>query len=252
MSRKRKQKRRHSIPVQPLKSETAKRKEQSNNPTTLSLTPLITCLALVLIGGVVNGIQTNRWTVNSDITEAAARLEHVPTTFGDWEGQDLHMDEEQLKRAGAAGHVQRTYRNRVTGDQVILTLLCGQRGPLALHPPTVCFIGAGWNLEQQPKRHTLTDGDETPLGDFQVTIFRRESTTSSVRMRTCWAWNATGNWQAPDSPRFAFAKSAHLYKIYVSSQLPARDASSSEPLFTDSPSSRFLRAFLPVLKNLNI
>ena len=53
----------------------------------------------MLIGGVVYGLQSNRWTASQDVEQAAARLRNVPLDFGDWEGRDIEIPQNQLDQA---------------------------------------------------------------------------------------------------------------------------------------------------------
>jgi Protein of unknown function (DUF3485) len=218
--------------------------------------PPAVAIAVVLIAGVVHGLQTNRWISSSELEEAAARLDDVPYQFGDWTGTDQDVSEDQMKQAGAVAHLHRVYRNSKTGQAVDVMILCGPHGPISLHPPEVCFTGAGYALEDTPEPTGVTAADgKKEQGRFFVCRFKKSTPTAVSRMRTCWAWNSEGRWESPDDPRYAFAGTGHLYKIYVSESLPpaaknSRDKSSEE--FDQGVCSSFLRDFLPVLKKAGI
>ena len=252
MSRSKRRKKQSRIPeYRPAQWNDAQRAEP--RPTTGNWRPPAVAIILMLIGGVVYGLQSNRWTASQDVEQAAARIQNVPLDFGDWEGRDIEIPQNQLDQAGAVGHLHRVYKNRTTGDEVLVMVLCGPHGPIALHPPTVCFTGAGWKLEEPPEATAVKDAEQKgELGSFFVTRFRKTTPTSASRMRTCWAWNGDGRWESPESPRFAFAGSRHLYKIYVSTRLSPEANSDAEEAFDKGICIKFLREFLPVLKKAGI
>jgi len=70
--------------------------------------------------------------------------------------------------------------------------------------------------------------------------FKKEG-VSPEYLRVFWSWNATGKWQAPQSPRITFLlKGSILYKLYIVHRLARLDA----PLKED-PSQDFLKVLLP-------
>lgn len=249
MARKRKRKRKN--PASPIgvvavkKPDAPADKDPSRVPVWLR--PAL-AVALILVSGVIYGLQTNRWSASEDVQKAAAKLKDVPATLGDWESTDSEIPERQLKIAGAAGYVSRVYRNRIDGRQVHVMMLCGPHGPISLHPPTVCFTGAGWKT-QNLKKQAVEYGTEKSSGQFQVGRFQRQSSSGKTQMTTFWAWNSDGAWQCPDRPRFAFAGVPHLYKLYVSVIGPATEEADTKQTET---SVAFLRLLLPALQKAGI
>jgi len=216
-------------------------------------------VVLALGSGMLYGLQTHRWTIDTRVREAAEKLDRVPRIIGDWEGRDIEISEEQLEQAAAVGYINRRYRNSVTGEEVSVMVLCGPSGPISLHPPTVCFTGAGWKMDDLKretvlKRETGDDnGPDNRLGRFQTARFQRTTPTGPIRMRTYWAWNADGRWQAPENSRFAFASAPYLFKIYVIAPAPARPKNTdTNTEKTRDPSKEFIRVFLPALKHAEI
>lgn len=219
-------------------------------PTKVWLAPA-SAVILILIGGVIFGLQTNRWTFAEDVQQAAALLEDVPKTLGDWESKDITIPERQLKIAGAVGYVYREYRNRTDGRRVYVMLLCGSHGPISLHPPTVCFTGAGWKPKGM-KRSTVKTRQGDELGRFQVGTFLRVRPTAAQQMITYWAWNANGQWDCPERPRFAYAGSPHLYKLYVSTIASVSNADDKLAEQQSEVCADFMRRLLPALKKVGI
>lgn len=204
-------------------------------------------LGILVASGLVQGIHTDRWGRPGAVETAAARLRGVPVTVGDWSSREVPIGDRQLGKAGAVGSLSRRYVNRDTGEAVNVMILCGRSGPISVHPPTVCLTGAGWVLATAPQRYMPGDEGSSALGEFQVADFEKES-AAGRRMRTYWAWTATGTWRAPDTPRLEFARREYLYKMYVLAPVRASGRDSPEP--GEDAAARFMRAFLPEVRDV--
>src|SRR5690348_10884938 len=104
--------------------------------------PLALAILVVLLAGVAQGLWTDRWAVSHELEAACSKVALVPTTLGDWEGHDLELRQvrrERYAEAGIAAMVNRRYRNRRTGREVDLLLVCGRPGPIATHSPLTCM-----------------------------------------------------------------------------------------------------------------
>lgn len=213
-------------------------------------------IVLIVAAGILNGQKTDRWGIAEKVEAAADRLKRVPPAFGDWYSTDLEISQYQIQQAEAVGYLSRRYVNRTTGDSVSVMILCGRHGPISVHPPTVCFTGAGWNLDASEKRRELTFSTDKPAHAFWQADFLKTEDGIAERQRTYWAWSTDGNWRAPDNPRFAFAGSPYLYKMYVTYFLPDRsaqvglsdDEENDETSTSHDPAYRFMHEFLPLLR----
>src|SRR4051794_16990520 len=106
---------------------------------------ILTLAAAVVVAasGVVHGIWTDRWALNSETLDAAAkRLAGVPAVLGKWEGSDIAMNTDP--RLGLSAVLARRYANQETGKVVTIYLACGRPGPICVHSPDVCYVGAGY------------------------------------------------------------------------------------------------------------
>jgi hypothetical protein len=162
-------------------------------------------------------------------------------TFGEWEGSANKLDAAQLEMAEVAGYCWRHYTNCRTRQKVSILLICGRPGPISVHTPDVCYGGAGYNVVGSLEHYTT----ESPAGsaDFTTACFCKPGPVAEP-LRIFWAWSVGRRWAAPDNPRFSFAGSAALYKLYVIRPL----ASADEPL-NDGVSVEFISALLPELQN---
>ncbi|MFG0297700.1 MAG: exosortase-associated EpsI family protein, partial [Maioricimonas sp. JB045] len=130
-------------------------------------------IALALIAtigsGLAHGILTDRWGVPETVHEAAARLENIPQSIPGWTSTDQELGERMLEQAGALSYISRNYVSENTGASIQVTLLCGRPGPLATHPPTVCFVNAGMK-QVRPTAPTVVERDgDAPQAEFQIT-----------------------------------------------------------------------------------
>jgi len=204
-----------------------------------------TALAVIMTSGFLHGKLSGRWGESRVVEEAVQRLARVPSQIGDWHSQDLELDPKHIRQAGLAGAWMRLYVHRRTGVSVTVLLMCGQSGPVAAHPPDVCYGGAGFEMIGRPARISLQSQAFPPVDQFWTARFKKQSADLPESLRIYWAWNADGTWCAADYPRLSFAQFPLLYKLYVVRSLPpGPDSAESDP------SLDFLRVFLPVVKSV--
>ena len=186
----------------------------------LKTLPIVIAVALLVCSGVVQGLRTNRWHSSDALLQAVARVNEVPLDIGPWKGHTLgppEVDPAAFAKAGALGYWMRRYVNQKDGSQVTATLMCGQHGDIAVHPPEVCYTASGYDMPERPVRFTVKASDTTAPAEFRTTVFARSAAEPGAkRLRIFWAWNATGNWLAPEGDaRWTFRGAPFLYKLYV-------------------------------------
>jgi hypothetical protein len=200
--------------------------------------PTIIVFAVVLAGGLVSGLWTGRWGSSADLDGLDARLAAVPATVGGWTGRELEMSPQERSVAQANGVLFRRYVDSRTGRAVTLMVVAGRPGPISLHPPEVCFRGAGY---EQVGTQSHLDVAGPAGGQFWAGRFQKSAAASDV-VRVIYGWTATGGWAAPEpqNARFVFARSPVLFKMYAVRELTRPD----EPLEGD-PAVEFMRGLLP-------
>src|SRR5262245_10801512 len=166
-----------------------------------------TAAALLTGSAVWYGLLTDRWGPSPDRQAAAAKLAGLPAVVGGWEGRPVELNARMLAAADVTGHVARRYVHRGTGQEIMLLILCGRPGPVAVHTPDVCYQGAGYSPGPPEKRAAAG-------GTFWTAQFAR-TTAPPDALRIYWAWSDGGAWTAADNPRVAFARSPALYKLYA-------------------------------------
>lgn len=183
-----------------------------------TLIPMLGLLVLVLLLGAGHGIWTDRWVHSEDLEKSLARLDKTPKDTGDWQGENLEYEPEDMSRAGIKGCVFRKYRNTRTGATVTLLLVCGHGGPISVHTPDVCYSAAGFVQSGGQVRTELGP----PAGDFWKSFFGMPNLIVPRRLEIFWAWSRDGQtWSAPDNSRYNFARFPAVYKLYVVRETPA-------------------------------
>jgi hypothetical protein len=209
----------------------------------LRLLPAVAALLLVVAFGIAEGLWTDRWGLSGETAQAAARLAQVPRTVGEWDGQDQQMNPRAVAIAELSGYLMRRYVHRRTGQVLSVLLVCGRPGPVSVHPPEVCFSGAGYTLAAPRTSQEVSElGPNRARAQFWTGVFHKDGALPEP-MRLFWSWTADGRWLAADNPRLSFPRARVLYKLYVSHALARED----EPLAND-PNQAFLHDFLPQLQ----
>ena len=176
-------------------------------------------ILLVLATAIVQGFWSDRWTdAAADSLHFKRRIDSLPLTLGDWEGKDLEADPREIRASGAVGHLSRVYRNRVTGEQVSLFLICGHMRDVSVHTPDRCYPAAGFDQLSAPERFTIGTS-AGPVETF-TTTFRQEAAEGIVTQRVFWTWGLDDKWEAPENPRVYYGGVRALYKMYLISSVP--------------------------------
>ncbi len=215
--------------------------------------PLCSGMLLLIVGGVVHGMLTGRWEA-SDLSGVAARVHQVPLQINDWVCiEEGAISDAELKMAELHSYVMRHYRNQRTGAIVTMLLMCGPTGPVAVHPPTACYAGQGYEqigdltLHRVVPRQQTAESQSSPgttmIDSLMTAQFRKPGRRSLQKARIFWSWSTSGVWKTPPSSRLEFAGSPLLFKLYVT-----QDAHDLLPLDGTTPPEEFLRELLPVLR----
>jgi hypothetical protein len=194
----------------------------------------LVALLLLLTGGLLHGTWSERWQSSNALDDAVARVYGVPLKVGDWTAQEQPSDAEMFSQAGARGYWTRSYTHLHSKQTVLVILMCGRAGRMAVHTPEVCYSSSGYELPEDPARYSLEDSS------FWTALFSKPR-GGAADLRLFWAWNATGNWEAPANARWAFRGRPFLYKLYVAHE---RTIGSPTDAAQD-PAVDFLRTFLP-------
>ena len=199
---------------------------------------LVIGTSLTVASGAVYGHLSQRWGPPADLVAAAKRLQTMPKELGDWQLLDeLAMSESAIRMLECAGHVNRRYANRRTGDSVSIAIIVGPPGPTAVHTPEICYSSREYDIHEP--RQVVTLGKVGSMDhSFWKLSFRSRNVTAE-RLRVYYAWNAGGAWTASRRPRFEFASLPMLFKIQLAG-LVAPDGLADD----DDPCREFLEELL--------
>ena len=206
--------------------------------------PVLVATMMVLGTGLLHAHWSGRWSSSQGLAASAAKLTKVPMIVGDWEGRTVEIDRRQLERGGIVGCLSRRYTDRRTGAGVTILVVCGRPGPISVHTPEVCYGGGGYEtISPRVKASVMPDGAAGPAEFWRVELQKTDSAVPDA-LEIYYAWNSGGRWLAPTGdPRFTFARSPALYKLYVIRQ---SNKSGDRPMA--DASTAFLRILLPKLR----
>ncbi len=196
------------------------------------------CLATatMIASGLLHGYWTDRWQVPIEPAVAAALLEKVSTSLGDWEVQEVEGKPGTVDPA-LAGTLQRQYVNRRTGQKVAVVLVCGRPGPVSIHTPEACYGASGYLVGSRTR--TPAPGS---TGEFWTADAIRTTANEETKVRIFWAWSAGEGWTPADDARVTFARRPVLHKLYV-----VRDLNTLEENSKSDPCLEFMQLLLPEL-----
>src|SRR5262249_37438796 len=156
-----------------------------------------------------------------------------------WQAERLTLDAKTVNRAGFSGYIMRRYENP-RGDVVNVMLACGRPGPLSVHTPEVCYGASGFVFSNNIQKWAPGAGEQGTADSFWKTVLARKKQASPEKLQVFWSWNNNGAWVAADKPRWTFAGTPVLYKLYVTQTfIPRQEVSEGEAC------QQFLREFIP-------
>jgi hypothetical protein len=199
---------------------------------------------LAVVGSsIVHGVWTDRWKEGAEPAVWAERLKEIPLKIGDWEGEELALTDEEVKEAQLAGYKSRRYVNKRTGVTLSVLIVCGRPGPVSIHPPDICYRGAGY-VPGNVGKFALAMKEEK-VAEFNMATFAKTNRAVPDYLTILWAWSAAGDWRAPSNPRFEYARYPALFKLYVIRQIGKSDEGADK-----DPARDFLEVYLSVLDEL--
>ncbi len=202
----------------------------------------LAALAVVLGGGLAHGVWTERWQRSAALEAAAERLRLLPDDFPGWKGEVIELDEGSATVSGARASWVRRFTQARTGETVTAVVLCGKPGRMSVHRPEYCYACAGYEMMAPATACQFKAADAATPAQFRTAPFTKSEADGPVHLRVYWSWFAGNAWQAPDSPRVAFAACPALYKLYV-----IRETTSAPGRPDEGPAAEFLRQALPTL-----
>jgi len=115
----------------------------------------------------------------------SARLDKFPLKIGNWQGQDIKVENHVLEILGTKDVIMRRYKDR-SGDVVLLTVVYSVNNRDSFHPPEYCYIGGGGRLISKTKEEILLDGGTNFIANKLVMKY-------SGGVIKAWYWYCAGN-----------------------------------------------------------
>ena len=184
-------------------------------------TVFLALLAATVLSGILQGDLTKRW--KSQDNHSLVPLASIPAVFGPWEMKtDLEITEQVDELLEAKDWLNRTYRNRDTGEVVSLAIVAGSHGPISVHVPEICYSSKNYQERESRKSVPLADNS------FWRLVFETKN-VHQAPMAVWYAWSTGDAWESSASPRHEFAGVPVLYKIQLSGIIPAEGGGERDP-----------------------
>ncbi len=187
----------------------------------------------------------DRWSEPGvEAKELSERFAMVPLNIGEWEGEDLPVDEVVRKTAGAIGYVSRRYTNVNSGKNVVLWLIVGHSRDITRHTPNICYPSSGFRQAGSQVRHLIKLNNGTEA-NFYTAKFHKEDAFSRNTERVFWTFNHpdANQWEAPEEgARWRYGLARALYKLYFTSEVRA-----DEEVIDHNVATEFAELMLPAI-----
>lgn len=202
--------------------------------------PFAFAVALLLLSGLVQVRLLQQAKPAGELERATARLDDLPSHVGEWQAEEKEADRDAVNKAGLSGCVLRAYVQGQRGQRLTACVMCGPPGPTSVHTPEWCYGAAGYKMTAPPVRVRIAPADGSPQAELWMAHFRKARAVHAPPLRIYWCWSATGSWQAPDYPRFAFSRQPALYKFYLIQEMNTSPEAQDRDIDV-----KFLQLFLP-------
>lgn len=175
------------------------------------------------------------------VSQVQARLDAIPSAFGDWTSESREYDAKSMDRTGSFASLNRIYHNAKTNESIGILILAGPAQEIGSHDPNRCYVGAGYRPVGAAAKKTLPEA--TPAGPCSYWTARFDTDTfPAASLQVNWAWTLNGLWTASDNARYEFVREPVLYKLYVSRRINAAATDETDP------TELFLSEFFPVVQ----
>jgi hypothetical protein len=171
-------------------------------------------IGLIIVGGVVHGWRTDRWSMAEVRQQMYQRVAQFPKDLRDWKGDDLPVLDRHKRVADADIVISRRYQKAIPGGdtlQVVMVLFSGRPQPMSVHTPDFCFPGYGYRMQGAAQIHPLEPERQQSFSFW----FARFLDPEGAPRRVYWSWGDGRIWRASSDPRREFAHCRGLYKLYL-------------------------------------
>jgi hypothetical protein len=214
---------------------------ESKRSTLMLALPVTAAVLMMGVSCYYQGMWSERWGEFPELQIFAEQLPSVPMDVGEWHATDAGKSDERVrKESGAAGELNRVYRNPA-GEEVRVMIMCARFRDVFYHTPDRCYPAAGFEMLTEPQLDVI-DLSNGEVAQFFTTTFRKSEPTGTHEERGFWSWSANGSWLAPSNEKITFAGTRALYKVYVFGNVPPGNRRSDHDFCTD-----FIRVFMPAV-----
>ena len=173
------------------------------------------------------------------------QIDGLPDDLAAWSlVERAAVDERAIDLLECHSHASLTYKNAVTGADIVVTVLSGASGPLTAHTPEVCYSSQAYLIQSQ------TEPLELKLNDGSICHFRVVDLTprgdNHKPLTVIYGWHDGEGWRSPSWSRVVYAGTKSLVKIQAA-VVTTNDASTESVKDRQQQLKSFLADFLPTL-----
>lgn len=172
---------------------------------------------VLVLGGLIQGIWTNRWDRSHSLLILSERMKSIPLSQGLWVADEIQINQKDLLRTGVNSSYVARYENQETGTATLVMVVAGLPSEIAAHTPEDCYPTAGYALGPIQNVTFMYEGRIATLKTAD-TVPPAESPELG-RLRILWCWNDGSGWKAPENPRITYVHTAALCKVYLISSI---------------------------------
>lgn len=230
--------------MQPLKAKGHKTPHAVNVPRR-RIVAIGLAIGLSIASGWLHGSVSQRWFDEARFEEASQRLAAIPDQFGAWQQTEtLKLGKSAMQLLSCRGYIHRTYRHRITGEEIRVAVMVGPGSKMSIHIPEICYEASNFTLLESRQLVQVPGNSQDAWWGVR---FRLNDVTQQ-ELRVVYGWSTGGLWLAPRYPRWSVASAPLLYKLQMSCVEGIDRAAASAEVPQDT-SREFLRAFLPILQS---
>lgn len=183
---------------------------------------LLVVILLGVTGAIINALQ---YEFDQVETVGLAKLQQIPMRMGDWQGQDLPLEESVYEILETRAILHRNYSD-THGNNILLSVVHYHDTKVDFHAPESCLGGMGYRTTKSKKRIFINSAKE---GKIDLEIAEVVSTNNHSKLLSYYFYKS-GNYVGANYIRLRLAIAVAKMRMASSSGSLIRVSSN----FTDS------------------
>ena len=116
----------------------------------------------------------------------AARMLNCPREIGNWQSEHAPIGENEFSLSNLVAHDRRIFRNKSTGEEVLIYVVLGTARHVAIHSPDFSYRYSGFAIVDGPTNHHA-DINGT-AAEFMTTSLAKGMPAVQEQVRMVWSY----------------------------------------------------------------